>query len=87
MKPWLELFSQVVQLMNKFNYHETFTKFVTVDCGPPPVVVNEVVSYQTTILRGHAGAQYCCDDCFILEGEMTAVCKADGRWNPIPVCR
>ena len=38
--------------MNKINYHETFTKFVTVDCGPPPVVVNEIVSYQTTILRG-----------------------------------
>ena len=58
---------------------------ITVDCGPPPVFLNGTVSYQTTTERSEA--DYRCDDGFTLEGEMTAVCRADGRWSSTPVCR
>ena len=64
---------------------ENFTKFVTVDCGPPPVFLNGTVSYQNTTEGSEA--HYHCDDGFTLEGEMTAVCRADGRWSSTPVCR
>ena len=62
-----------------------FYKTVTVDCGPPPVFLNGIVSYQTT--NEESEAHYHCDNGFTLEGEMTAVCRADGRWSSIPVCR
>ena len=58
---------------------------ITVDCGPPPVFLNGTVSYQNTTEGSEA--HYRCDDGFTLEGEMTAVCRADGRWSSTPVCR
>ena len=67
----------------KHTYHETQT--VTADCGPPPVFLNGTVSYQNTTEGSEA--HYHCDDGFNLEGEMTAVCRADGRWSSTPVCR
>ena len=61
------------------------TKFLTVvDCGPPPVFFNGTVSYQNTTEGSEA--DYHCEDGFTLEGEMTAVCRADGRWSFPPVC-
>ena len=67
----------------KHTYHETL--IVTVDCGPPPVFLNGTVSYQNTTEGSEA--HYYCDDGFTLEGEMTAVCRADGMWSFPPVCR
>ena len=58
---------------------------ITVDCGPPPVFLNGIVSYQNTTEGSEA--HYRCDDGFTLEGEMAAVCRADGRWSSTPVCR
>ena len=66
------------------NLHIT-VEFVTVDCGPPPVFRNGNVSYQNTTERSEA--HYRCDNGFTLEGEVTAVCRADGRWSSTPVCR
>ena len=56
---------------------------VTVDCGSPPAIFNGTVSYQNTTEASEA--QYRCDNGFTLEREMTAVCRADGRWSSI--CR
>ena len=58
---------------------------ITVDCGHPPVFLDGTVSYLNTTEGSEA--HYHCDDGFTLEGEMTAVCRADGRWNSTPVCR
>ena len=60
-------------------------KIVTADCGHPPVFLNGTVSYHNTTEESEA--HYHCDDGFTLEGEMTAVCRADGRWSFRPVCR
>ena len=70
--------------LNKIHtYHET--QIVTVNCGPPPVFPNGTVSYQNTTEESEA--HYRCYDGFTLEGEMTAVCRVDGRWSSTPVCR
>ena len=58
---------------------------VTADCGSPSVFLNGTMSYRSTTEGSEA--HYRCDDGFTLEGEMTAVCRADGRWNSTPVCR
>ena len=57
----------------------------SVDCGPPSVFYNGTVSYQSTTVGSEAS--YHCYDGFTLEGEMKAVCRADGRWSYTPVCR
>ena len=44
------------------------------------------MSYHENTTEG-LEAHYHCDDGFTLEGEMTAVCRADGRWSSTPVCR
>ena len=61
------------------------TESVTVDCGSPAVFFNGIVSYQNTTEGSQA--HYHCDNGFILEGKMAAVCRADGRWSSTPVCR
>ena len=58
---------------------------ITVDCGPPPVFPNGIVSYENTTEGSEV--HYRCDDGFTLEGEMTVVCRVDGRWSSTPVCR
>ena len=58
---------------------------ITADCGPPPVFLNGTVSYQNTTEGSET--RYHCDDGFTPEGEITAVCRADGRWSSTPVCR
>ena len=63
-------------------YHETH---YTVDCGPPPIFLNGTVSYQNTTEGSEV--HYHCEDGFTLEGEMTVLCRADGRWSCTPVCR
>ena len=82
---YLILGSYYYSPLNKIEhtYHEA--QIVTVDCGPPPVFHNGTVSYQNTT----AGSEvhYQCYDGFTLEGEMTAVCRVDGRWSSTPVCR
>ena len=57
---------------------------LSADCGPPSVFLGNVSYLNTT--EG-SEAHYHCDDGFTLEGEMTAVCKADRRWSSPPVCR
>ena len=57
----------------------------TVDCGPPPFLLNGAVSYQNTT-EGSEG-HYNCNNGFTLEGEMTTVCTANGSWDSIPFCR
>ena len=56
---------------------------VTANCGSPPAFLNGTVNYRNTTEGSEA--QYHCDDGFTLEGELTAVCRADGRWSSI--CR
>jgi len=55
-----------------------------VDCGLPSLFLNGTVTYQNTTER--ALAYYRCDSGFTLEGNITAVCGADGNWSSTPVC-
>ena len=48
----------------KHTYHET--QIVTVDCGPPSVLLNGTISYHNT--NEGSEVHYHCDDGFTLEG-------------------
>ena len=55
----------------------------SVSCGSPIIPGNgSIEAYQNTL----EGAEifFKCDSGFVPAGRMTAVCGADGRWNPDP---
>ena len=52
------------------------------DCGHPPIIFNGTMSYQNTTEGSEAHYHWVTP-----EGELTAICREDGRWSLTHVCR
>ncbi|RMB94706.1 hypothetical protein DUI87_28819 [Hirundo rustica rustica] len=59
---------------------------IPVSCSPPPVLENGQVTGEDYTFQRHA--EYSCNEGFLLDGDRSRVCLANGSWSGItPVCK
>jgi hypothetical protein len=57
--------------------------YIVVDCGQPSLTNGNVNVSNTTY---NSTAQFICQDGYVLVGNTSTVCLADGNWSTIPTC-